>query len=88
MGAKKKAGQFLVGFALETDHGAENALRKIKNKNLDMIVLNSLEDKGAGFGTDTNKITIYSKDGEKEEYELKSKDLVARDIMDAVIERL
>ncbi len=88
IGSVKKTGQFLVGFALETDHGPENALRKIKNKNLDLIVLNSLEDKGAGFGTDTNKVTIYDKEGDKREYALKSKNMVAKDIMDAVVAKL
>ena len=63
LGKMKKEGQLLVGFALETDNEADNALKKLKKKNLDFIILNSLRDKGAGFATDTNKITIYHKNG-------------------------
>ncbi|MCF0166429.1 MAG: bifunctional phosphopantothenoylcysteine decarboxylase/phosphopantothenate--cysteine ligase CoaBC [Bacteroidales bacterium] len=74
----------LVGFALETDHSLENALGKLERKGLDMIVLNSMEDKGAGVETDTNKITIIGSDGTKKEFPLKSKAEVASDILDAV----
>lgn len=86
LGERKKKNQILVGFALETDNGATNALEKLKKKNLDMIVLNSLADKGAGFGTETNKITIYTA-AEKSEpivFGLKDKAQVASDIFDAI----
>ncbi|MDE6717885.1 MAG: bifunctional phosphopantothenoylcysteine decarboxylase/phosphopantothenate--cysteine ligase CoaBC [Muribaculaceae bacterium] len=86
VGAKKKEGQTLVGFALETDNAFANAERKLERKNLDMIVLNSLADKGAGFRTDTNKVTIFSRGGGKREYPLKSKREVAADIADAIVE--
>ena len=69
LGKMKKEGQLLVGFALETDNEADNALKKLKKKNLDFIILNSLRDKGAGFATDTNKITIYHKNGERLPFE-------------------
>lgn len=85
-GKNKKTGQIMVGFALETDSGLEQARQKMKRKNLDMIVLNSLTDKGAGFGTDTNKITVITPRDEKS-FSLKSKDEVAFDII-AEIERL
>ncbi|WP_326981696.1 bifunctional phosphopantothenoylcysteine decarboxylase/phosphopantothenate--cysteine ligase CoaBC [Chryseobacterium sp. MYb264] len=82
MGEKKKQ-QFLVGFALETQNEEENAKGKLVKKNLDMIVLNSLRDSGAGFKNDTNKIKIFTKT-EKKEFDLKSKDDVAKDILDFV----
>lgn len=81
LGASKKH-QLLIGFALETDNEIENAKRKLSNKNLDMIVLNSLNDKGAGFSTSTNKITILDKNNIVKEYELKDKELVAQDILE------
>lgn len=84
LGAAKKPGQQLVGFALETDHEFDNALEKLARKNLDMIVLNSMRDRGAGFGTDTNKVTIFTRESRKE-YPLKSKREVAADIVDAII---
>lgn len=84
LGAIKKPGQTLVGFALETDNEANNAVDKMKRKNLDLIVLNSLRDKGAGFGTDTNKVTVFFKDGRSEEFGLKSKQTVASDILDLI----
>ena len=87
VGANKREGVFLTGFALETNDELENAKGKLAKKNLDMIVLNSMQDAGAGFKTDTNKITIISRDGEVEEYQLKSKNQVATDIIDN-IERL
>lgn len=80
---ERKAHQFLVGFALETENEEENARGKMKKKNLDMIVLNSLRDEGAGFRNDTNKIKIFTPTGEKE-FALKSKDEVARDILDCI----
>lgn len=82
-GGKKR---IIVGFALETDNEKENALRKLKNKNLDLIVLNSMKDKGACFGTDTNLVTIINNNGEVKTYPLKSKDDVADDIIDAILE--
>ncbi len=80
MGAQKQ-NQFLVGFALETNNEEENAKGKLEKKNLDMIVLNSLRDEGAGFKNPTNKIKILTHNDLKE-FELKSKDLVAKDILD------
>ncbi|SIP90077.1 phosphopantothenoylcysteine decarboxylase / phosphopantothenate--cysteine ligase [Chryseobacterium sp. RU37D] len=80
---EKKTHQFLVGFALETQNEEENAKGKLAKKNLDMIVLNSLRDEGAGFKNDTNKIKIFTKT-EKKEFDLKSKDDVAKDILDFV----
>ena len=80
---EKKTHQFLVGFALETQNEEENAKGKLAKKNLDMIVLNSLRDEGAGFKNDTNKIKIFTPT-EKKEFDLKSKDDVAKDILDFV----
>lgn len=77
---EKKTHQFLVGFALETQNEEDNAKGKLAKKNLDMIVLNSLRDEGAGFKNDTNKIKIFTKT-EKKEFNLKSKDEVAKDIL-------
>lgn len=85
LGTIKRNDQQLIGFALETNDEESNALDKMRRKNLDMIVMNSLQDKGAGFGTDTNKITIYSANGEKHHYGLKSKAEVAKDIIDKII---
>ena len=85
---KVKKHQFLVGFALETNNEIENAKAKLKRKNLDLIVLNSLKDKGAGFATDTNKITIIDQDLNKINFELKSKVLVAEDIIKEIILRV
>jgi len=88
LGKLKKAGQLLVGFALENNNEQENATNKLKNKNADIIVLNSLRDQGAGFGFDTNKITIFEKDGHSISYEQKSKQQVARDIVDRIANML
>ncbi len=85
LGKMKQQGQTLVGFALETNDEEANAHLKMKKKNLDMIVLNSLRDKGAGFRTDTNRITIFHSDGSQKQYETKPKSEVARDIIDAII---
>ena len=82
LGKMKTERQLLVGFALETDNELENAKSKLSRKNLDMIVLNSLKDKGAGFGHDTNKVTIITADGTVTEGTLKSKAAVAKDIAD------
>jgi phosphopantothenoylcysteine decarboxylase/phosphopantothenate--cysteine ligase len=84
---EKKTHQFLVGFALETQNEEENAKGKLEKKNLDMIVLNSLRDEGAGFKNDTNKIKIFTRT-EKKEFDLKSKDKVAADILDFVESQL
>ncbi|MEI6555475.1 MAG: bifunctional phosphopantothenoylcysteine decarboxylase/phosphopantothenate--cysteine ligase CoaBC [Paludibacter sp.] len=85
LGEMKMESQFLVGFALETNNEEENALSKLERKNLDFIVLNSLQDDQAGFGYDTNKISIIYKSGEKKEFGLKSKKEVAEDIVTEVI---
>ncbi|UEG48586.1 bifunctional phosphopantothenoylcysteine decarboxylase/phosphopantothenate--cysteine ligase CoaBC [Ferruginibacter lapsinanis] len=86
LGECKKAGQFLVGFALETTNEKEYALKKLKDKNADMIVLNSLRDNGAGFGHDTNKITIFDKQENEHLFETKSKTEVAADIVNTIIQ--
>jgi phosphopantothenoylcysteine decarboxylase/phosphopantothenate--cysteine ligase len=88
LGQKKKPGQFLLGFALETENELENAHSKRIRKNLDAIVLNSLNDSGAGFALDTNKITILSADGKAYPFETKSKKDVAHDIADFVVRNL
>lgn len=87
LGAAKRQGQILAGFALETDNEADNAAEKLDRKNLDLIVMNSLRDKGAGFGTDTNKVTIIDRTGAYP-YPLKSKREVASDIIDNIETRL
>jgi len=86
LGENKSSKQVLVGFALETNNEREYALGKLKNKNADMIVMNSLNDEGAGFGTDTNKITIFDKSGKEFNYELMSKKEVAKNIVDTIIQ--
>lgn len=88
LGKMKKKGQLLIGFALETDNEKENAVKKLKNKNLDFIVLNSLRDTGAGFSHDTNKISIIDKSLNTMEYELKSKADTAKDILAALVEQM
>ncbi len=85
LGKSKKKNQILVGFALETDNELENAKKKLTNKNLDFIVLNSLRDKGAGFGTPTNKITIIDKNNNIENFKLKTKEEVAVDIVNKLV---
>ncbi|MCT4561438.1 MAG: bifunctional phosphopantothenoylcysteine decarboxylase/phosphopantothenate--cysteine ligase CoaBC [Crocinitomicaceae bacterium] len=85
---ENKKNQFLIGFALETNNEKENALGKLKAKNLDAIVLNSLQDKGAGFAHDTNKICIFDKNNKMTDFELKSKKSVAQDIVDYLSNRL
>ncbi len=84
MGNQKKVDQILVGFALETNNELENAVKKLKNKNLDFIVLNSLNDPGAGFNTETNKITIIDRQEKTTEFPLKSKTEVAYDIAEKI----
>jgi len=85
LGKIKKPHQLLVGFALETNNEEEYAKKKLIEKNADMIVLNSLNDKGAGFGYDTNKITIIDKEGMPHYFETKSKEAVAKDIVNTII---
>ena len=87
MGAAKKD-QFLVGFALETNNEIDNAKSKLLEKNLDLIILNSLKDEGAGFETDTNKITILSKHNKLLRFELKSKHDVASDIVNSILNEI
>lgn len=86
LGEQKKKGQILVGFALETDNEKANAEGKLKRKNLDIIVLNSLKDPGAGFGHDTNRITLIDAENKMRSFELKSKAEVAEDILQKILE--
>lgn len=85
LGQQKNEGQVLVGFALETNDEKNNARKKLEEKNADMIVLNSLNDAGAGFGHATNRVTIFGKDGTEKAFELKTKEDVAKDIVDTII---
>ena len=85
LGKIKRPGQTLIGFALETNDEDVNAQTKLSKKNLDAIVLNSLRDSGACFGTDTNKIKIFFANGKSQQYPLKSKNEVAKDIIDSII---
>ena len=85
LGEKKNGKQVLVGFALETNEEKKNALEKLAKKNADMIILNSLKDTGAGFGYDTNKISIFDKSGQEFSFDTKSKTDVAKDIVDTII---
>jgi phosphopantothenoylcysteine decarboxylase/phosphopantothenate--cysteine ligase len=88
VGAIKRADQLLIGFALETENEEENALGKLRKKNLDLIVLNSLKDKGAGFAHDTNQISLIDKKEEIERFPLKDKSLVAEDIFQKILQIL
>jgi len=85
LGKRKKPGQTLVGFALETSDALDNAKTKLKNKSLDLIVVNSLKDRGAGFGLPTNKVTILTPSGDTIKGKVKSKQEVASDIVDAIL---
>ena len=85
LGRIKRKGQILAGFALETDNETENARGKLLRKNLDLIILNSLRDEGAGFGHETNRITIIDSNNNIDKFELKSKEEVASDIFDKII---
>lgn len=85
LGRAKKPGQIMVGFALETENETANAQKKLTSKNFDFIVLNSLRDAGAGFGTDTNKVTIFGKNAFVKEFSLKSKKEIAADIVNIVV---
>ncbi len=86
LGKEKQPHQRIIGFALETNNALENALGKLKKKNFDFIVLNTLEDKGAGFKHDTNKVSFILKDGTSKSFELKSKKKVAGDIIDQLVQ--
>lgn len=88
MGATKPNGQKLVGFALETDNELANAMGKLTRKNLDLLVLNSLRDPGAGFGTDTNKVTLLTQGTDPVDLPLMSKADVARAILDRLEEMI
>jgi len=85
LGKEKRTGQVLVGFALETNDELRNAQSKLERKNFDFIVLNSLQDAGAGFGHDTNKITILRRDGSKTDFPLKTKNEAAHDIVAEIV---
>ena len=82
LGKRKSKNQILVGFALETNNEVENAIKKLEKKNLDLIVLNSMRDKGAGFGHSTNQITLIDRDKHPQSFDLKDKNEVAKDIID------
>lgn len=84
LGERKQGNQVLVGFALETNDERKNAIEKLKKKKADMIVLNSMQDAGAGFGYDTNKVTIFDKSGQEFNFTTKSKEEVAKDIVDTI----
>ena len=86
LGKTKTKEQILVGFALETENEKANAQKKLEEKNADLIILNSLKDEGAGFGHNTNKVTLFFKNGKEKQIELKSKSALAKDIVDAIIE--
>lgn len=88
LGKEKGEHQLMMGFALETQNALENAQSKLQRKGFDLIALNSLQDEGAGFRYDTNKVTLIDSDGEIQEFELKSKDAVAQDILTAIIKRI
>lgn len=85
LGKEKKTGQIIVGFALETDNEFENAKGKLERKNFDFIVLNSLQDSGAGFRYDTNKIKIIDRTGNVYDFDLKTKKEVAQDILETIV---
>jgi phosphopantothenoylcysteine decarboxylase / phosphopantothenate---cysteine ligase len=85
LGNQKAENQIIVGFALETENELENAKAKLHKKNLDFIVLNSLKDEGAGFGANTNRITILDKSNNIDKFELKSKKDVAIDIVEKIV---
>lgn len=87
LGEKKSKGQILVGFALETENEKQHAKDKLVRKNADLIILNSLRDEGAGFGHDTNKITIFGKEGDEWDFDLRPKAQVAKDIVDTIISK-
>lgn len=85
LGRLKKDSQFLAGFALETHNEIDNAVKKLHKKNLDLIVMNSLQDEGAGFGYNTNRITLIDRNNNIDKFELKPKKEAARDILDKIV---
>ncbi|MFQ9891945.1 MAG: phosphopantothenoylcysteine decarboxylase [Emergencia sp.] len=87
LGEHKREGQFLCGFSMETENMLENSKAKLARKNADMIVANNLKDSGAGFGTDTNLVTLITAEGAKE-LELMGKDQVAKAIVDEILKRM
>ncbi|HEY1872288.1 MAG TPA: phosphopantothenoylcysteine decarboxylase, partial [Chitinophagaceae bacterium] len=88
LGAQKKNGQFLAGFALETNNEKANALDKLRNKNADMIVLNSLKDANAGFGYNTNKVSVFFADEPSVEMKLATKKEIANNIVELIIQKI
>ncbi len=88
LGRMKKKSQILAGFALETHNETANATAKLVRKRLDLIIMNSMQDMGAGFGYDTNRITIIDRNNIINKFELKSKEEVARDILDKIVSML
>ena len=84
IGERRRSGGVIAGFALETDHARDNALSKLRRKKMDMIVLNSMQDAGAGFGVDTNKVTVFRRDGSQQDIPLCSKAEVASAIVDNI----
>ncbi len=88
LGAIKRPEQLLVGFALETSNEKEYALQKLRSKNADMIVLNSLKDSNAGFGHNTNKVTIFTADGSEQSLDLAPKKNIAEQITNVIIKKL
>jgi len=88
VGKMKRKSQILAGFALETHNELANATAKLKRKNLDIIIMNSMQDNGAGFGYDTNRITIIDKSNNIDKFELKSKEETAKDILDKIVSML
>ncbi len=87
LGQQKQAGQVVVGFALETENEQENALKKLRSKNMDLIILNSLRDDGAGFGHETNRVTIFDREGDSYRTQLLPKSEIAQKIVDIIIEK-
>ncbi len=87
LGTLKTTKQILIGFALETENEKENAVKKLESKNADFIILNSMKDEGAGFGHNSNKITIFGKDGATHCFEKKAKEKVATDIIDTILKK-
>jgi len=88
LGERKKTNQLLIGFALETSNEREYALNKLRSKNADMIVLNSLQDAETGFGYDTNKVIVFDKDGSEHAMDLSSKQIIAQEIVNLIIDKI
>lgn len=85
LGRMKRHGQIVAGFALETHNEIENASKKLEKKHLDLIIMNSMQDKGAGFGYKTNRITIIDRNNNIDKFELKTKEEAAKDILDKIV---